>query len=452
LFTRDSLRTSGIRTFLIIWSGQVVSSVGSGLTSFALSIWIYERTDSVSLLALNLLALALPGIIFSPLAGVLADRYNRRLILIAADLIAGASTAIVFWLILTDQLDLLWPIYLSSFIRSAATAFQWPAYLATVPLLVPKDNLERAGGLSQAGDALNYLIGPVLAGLLYVMPGFGFAGIVGIDLATMLFAVLALLTVRVPDAPRDPEADAAKSSFREEITYGWRYIRSRKGLLGLLIYYALVNFFQEFTTPLVQPLLLNLAPPNIVGLCLSITALGFVVGIGLITVWGGPKRRVPAILLGTLGLGIGLAIVGLRPSLILITVGGFIYFTLWPIIDTINNALWQLKCSPAVQGRVFATRNTLTYSMRPLAYVLAGPLVDRVFEPLMRPGGALASSVGQVLGVGHGRGIGLILVVIGVLTAITTLIAWLNPHIRGIQSDLPDAIGEIPVTASLSAD
>jgi MFS transporter, DHA3 family, macrolide efflux protein len=431
----------------------VISAVGSGLTSFALSIWIYQRTDSVSLLALNLLAVALPGIIISPLAGLMADRYNRRVILIVVDLIAGASTLIVFWLILTDRIGLLWPIYLTTFLRSTASAFQWPAYMATVPLLVPRDDLERASALSQAGDALNYLAAPVVAGMLYVLPGVGFAGIVGIDLATMVVAVLTLLAVRVPDAPPDLESEAAKSSFLEEMTYGWHYIRSRKGLLGLLIYYAVVNFFQEFSVPLVQPMLLNLAAPNIVGLCLSIMAVGFVVGIAVMTAWGGPKNRIPTILLGMVGCGIALAVAGLRPSLILITVGGFIYFAMWPVIDALNSALWQTKCNPAVQGRIFATRNTIIYSTRPLALLLAGPLADRIFEPLMRVDGALGSTVGSVLGVGQGRGIGLMLIVIGILTAITTFFAWLNPHIRNVERDLVDAIADTPiVAASVSAD
>lgn len=438
MLTQSALRSPGIRTFLTIWLGQVFSIVGSGLTGFALSIWIYERTDSVSLLAFNLLALALPGIIFAPLIGMITDRYNRRIVMIAADLGAGVSTLIVLLLVLNGNLET-WHIYVTTFIRAAFTALQWPAYQASVPLLVPQEHLGRAGGLSQVGEAISYLIGPALAGALYVMPNVGFAGVIAIDLATMVFGILTMLLVRIPDVPRS-EQEPASESFWSEVTVGWRYIRERKGLLGLMAMFALLNFFQEFSAPLVQPLMLNLAEPNQVGLALSIMAVGFMVGIAIITIWGGPKNRVIGMLGGILIGGIAIGTAGLRPSVVLITLGGFIYFTAWPIIDSMNHALWQKKVTPSVQGRVFATRSAVTSSVRPLALLLAGPLADGVFEPLMRVGGPLASTVGTVIGVGHGRGIGLFLIVIGIMTTLTAMVALFYRPIQRIESDIADAV------------
>jgi len=225
----------GLRIFSVIWSGQLVSTIGSGLTGFALGVWIYEQTGSVTLFALNMLAFALPNLLVAPLAGALADRWDRRIVMILSDSGAGLSTLAIALLMLTNQLEI-WHIYVATAFSSAFSTFQWPAYSAATTLLVPKQHLGRAGGMTQIGEAASQLISPILAGALYVTAGL--ESIILIDFATFAFAIFTLLLVRFPRPETTAEGEAGKGSLLQEALYGWKYITVRAGLLGLLLYFA----------------------------------------------------------------------------------------------------------------------------------------------------------------------------------------------------------------------
>jgi hypothetical protein len=230
-----------------------------------------------------------------------------------------------------------------------------------------------------------------------------------------------------------------------EATQGWHYIAQRPGLLGLLGYFAVLNFFEEFTYPLAQPLLFETGSPDAAGAAMSKMAVGMLVGVAIMGVWGGPRRRVNGILIPGILSGLVIAAAGLRPSLDLITVAGFGYFLLLPIIEGSDQALWQTKVPQDVQGRVFAVQGMIASSIRPLSLLLAGPLADGVFEPAMRANGLLAGSVGSIIGVGPGRGIGLFITILGVLSAVAALAAYLHAPIRRVEDDIPDA--EMPIAA-----
>jgi hypothetical protein len=163
------------------------------------------------------------------------------------------------------------------------------------------------------------------------------------------------------------------------------------------------------------------------------------VGIAIMTFWGGPQRRIHGILIPAILSGLAIACAGLRPSIPLITAAGFAYFALLPILQGSDRALWQTKVAQDVQGRVFAMQSMVTSALSPVALLLVGPLTDYVFEPALRPGGALAGSVGQITGTGSGRGMGLFIIILGLLSALVALLAYLNPRIRLIEDELPDA-------------
>lgn len=173
---------------------------------------------------------------------------------------------------------------------------------------------------------------------------------------------------------------------------------------------------------------------------MSIMAVGMLVGIAVIGLWGGPHRRLHGILIPGMLSGLSIALAGLRPSLALITLGGFGYYAMLPVVQSSNQVLWQTKIAREMQGRIFATQSAITASVRPLALLLAGPLADQVFEPLMKPGGVLASSLGQLFDVGPGRGIGLMITILGVLSAAAAGAAYGFPHIRHLEDELPDAV------------
>ena len=428
----------GMRTFFIIWLGQVVSTIGSGLTAFGLAVWIFEQTGQATPFALTIMFANLPRILLSPLAGAIADRWNRRRIMILADTGSAAITLSAFFLLTFGQLSV-WHIYLIATLYAILGAFQEPAYTASVTMLVPPKELARANGLMQMSQALEMLIAPLLAGVLFV--AIGLRGIILIDFLTFFFAVGALLLVHIPQPRRQMEVvdDGEKSLWRDAL-FGWQYLRARTGLLGLLLYFALVNFFLNFAAVLTGPLVLSFSAASALGVVQSVAGVGMLVGSIGISAWGGPKRRMPAVI-GFISLGsMGLFVVGLEASVWVVGAGLFLLMFSVPFASGISQAVFQSKVAADVQGRVFATRGMISRSMMPLAFLLAGPLADRVFEPLFRQGGSLSTTpLGTLLGTGPGRGIGFLFMVCGLILIIASGVAWLSPRIRRLEDELPDA-------------
>jgi MFS family permease len=426
-----------MRTFTLIWLGQLVSLTGSGLSSFALGLWVYRRTGSVTQFALILLFVALPAILLSPLAGVLADRWDRRRIMILSDVGAGFSTLAIALLFFTGQLEV-WHIYIATAANAAFGAFQLPAYLAAITLLVPKRHLGRTGGMVQMGQAVSEVLAPALAGALVMTIQMG--GVILIDLATFAFAVLTLLVVRFPRPVAVVDEKATESLLREA-TYGWRYITARPGLLGLLAYLAATNFFLGgMVGPLITPMVLSFASAAVLGAVISVAGSGMLIGSLVMSAWGGPQRRIAGLLGFELMIGVFIMLIGLRPSALLVAAGAFGAHFAIPFVRGLNLAIWQSKVPSEVQGRVFAVQRIIANSATPLAYIVAGPLADKVFDPLLADGGPLAQTIGPVIGVGAGRGIGLLFITMGIFTILATAAAYLWPRLRHVEDNLADAV------------
>jgi len=361
--------------------------------------------------------------------------------MIISDSGAGLCTLSVGLLFLSGRLEV-WHIYIAMGISSTFSAFQWPAYSAATTLLVPKKHLGRASGMVQLGEAAAQITSPVLAGVL--MGVIGVLGVILIDFATYLFALFSLLVVRVPRPERTAEGRAGQGSLLREATYGWTYIHARPGLLGLLFFFATINFGTGVVQVLFTPLVLSFTTVTYLGLLLSIGGLGFLIGSLTMSVWGGPRRRVYGILGANLLMGFALFFAGFPPSVWIIGMAAFLYFFSSPITNGCSQAIWQIKTAPDVQGRVFAVRRMIAWITLPFAYLVAGPLADQVFEPLLTEGGLLANSIGQIIGVGVGRGIGLLYIILGCIILLATLAAYLNPHLRRVEAELPDFIEDKP--------
>jgi DHA3 family macrolide efflux protein-like MFS transporter len=433
---RQKFLLVGMSTFIIIWLGQTVSLVGSGLTGFALGVWVYQTTGSAMQFALIALFSVLPRIVMSPLAGVLVDRWNRRWAMIIGDSGAGLSTLVIALLFFTNQLEV-WHIYLATAINSAFSTLQWPAYSAITPLLVAKENLGRANGMIQFSRAASEILSPTLAGVLVLT--IKVQGVILIDFATFLFAVITLLLVRIP-RPERTMVKSSQGSLWQEAIYGWAYLKARPGLLGLLFFFAVVNFLWAMLGAVLAPMILSFASADTLGVIVSIAGLGMLTGSLVMSAWGGPKRRVHGILSFELLSGISFILMGLRPSAWLIALGAFTAHLAIAIASSCNQALWQSKVAPEVQGRVFATQQMVTQAAAPLGFLLAGSLADYVFEPLFNVGGPLSISVGQVIGAGPGRGIALLIMVMGLLKLSVSLWGLLYPRIRLVEDELPDEI------------
>ncbi len=444
-------RPTGLASFALVWAGQLVSLLGSGLTGFALGIWIYQETGSVTRFMLIFLTNTLPGILLAPIAGTLIDRWDRRWAMILSDSGSALSTLALAALFFSGRLEL-WHIYVCTAFASLCHAFQWPAYSAAITLIVPKKHLGRAGGMTELSEAVAQLAAPVLGGVLLGV--IGIKGILLIDFATFCCALVTLLIVRMPRPEATAEDKAARGSLLREAAYGWRYIRERPGLLGLLLFSIFLRFRVGIVNVLATPLVLAFTTPAVLGTVLSIGGSGMVVGSLFMMAWGGPRRQMNAIL-GFYALsGLALFAAGLRPSVVLFAGAAFVYFFCVPVSSSCEQALWQRKVDPAVQGRVFAIRRLVGWSALPLAYLAAGPLADRVFEPALRQGGALAGSLAaDVLGVGPGRGIALLFVLTGLFSLLLVLVGLLFPRLRRLEEELPDIVvrKESPASKGVAA-
>src|SRR5574341_291278 len=266
----------GTRTFLVIWFGQLISTIGSSLTGFGLSVYIYHETGSKMLFALINVVYLLPQIIVAPFTGVLVDRIDRRRAMIISDTGAAVSTGAIVVLLIAGRLEM-WHILAAVLANSVCNTIQWPAWSAAQSLLVPKEHLGRSSGMVQIGDAVSSLFAPAMAGALFVT--IGLSNIMVIDLLTFAFAVACLLVVRIPQpAPTAEEAAKPHASILSDASFGLRYIWARKPMLGLLLFFATVNFLLAGHGPLLAPLLLDATTPQGYGFAQSIIGGGMLAG------------------------------------------------------------------------------------------------------------------------------------------------------------------------------
>lgn len=428
----------GMRTFITIWLGQLASMLGSGLIGFALAVWIFDQTGQATPFALTALFSMLPRILLSPVAGAVTDRWNRKKIMLISDSLSGMVTLATAYLLLTGQMEL-WMIYLISFIGSVFASFQEPAYSASIVMLVSKDQLTRANSMVQMGQALEMILTPILAGVLFA--AIGLRGIIIIDLVTYLIAFLTLLLVQIPQPEVRDEGEKEKIQIGKDIAYGWCYLMERRGLMGLLLYFASVNFFLNISAVMIAPLVLSFSSVTQLGLTQTLFGVGSLAGSLLMSIWGGFKTGKIKSVIGFISLAsLGFIVAGLKPSIGFIGAGIFI-LTFFIPFSAASATIFAEKVPPEVQGRVFATRSMIAQSMMPLAFISSGLLVDKVFNPLMVEGGKLSATfVGEVLGVGAGRGIGLMMVCSGMILLLISAAAYANPRIRNIESEIPDAI------------
>jgi MFS family permease len=425
-----------LRVFYRIWIGQLVSMLGSGLSNFAVGVWIYQQTHSTSLFAMIALTATIPGMILTPYAGAIADRFDRRIIMMLADFGSALATLGMLILIFTHHLAI-WKLFPLVAFGATCGAFQAPAYDASISLIVPKKYFVKIGGLMTFGPSLVNISAPALAGVLIGLIGLG--GIFIIDFITFGFALLMLLMTRIP-RPEPVAGDARSTRFIASFLEGWRYIRQRPGLLSLLGYAMLVSFVLSNMSVLLTPMVLSFASPAVAGTVISVGGSGMLIGAALVTMIGGPRRHIDGVLIAGACMGLSCFLLGLRPNAYLAAAGMFFLLFCFPLFRSNGQAIWRTKVPPGLQGRAFSVRLILTEIMSPIAYLAAGPLVDRALNPLLIEGGRLADTVGRVMGVGPGRGNGMVLSCLGLVFLIASVLGWLYPRLRNIETELVDQI------------
>ncbi|WP_201800916.1 MFS transporter [Dulcicalothrix desertica] len=429
-----------MRVFILIWFGQLVSLIGSSLTGFALDIWVYQRTGSITQFTLVTISSALPLIVISPLAGVLVDRWNRRWVMILSDSGAALSTLAIALLITTNRIEI-WHIYLATAISSTFNALHFPAYTAAITLLVPKQHLSRASGMMQLAGSATKLISPVLGGVLLGI--IRIEEIILLDFATFFVSLMTLFLVRFPEintVKTDDTKQVGRSSLLQDITSGWTYITAREGLLGLLIFMVSNNFFFNIFNVLFTPFVLSKTSTNVLGIIVSIGGIGSIASSLLISTWGGSQQLIYSLFGFQLLGGLCILFMGLYTSIPLLTLSIFLFSFGLPIIYGSNQVIWQRKVPPDLQGRTFAVRSMIGSLFRLLAYLVSGLLVEKIFQPLMMDNNPIAVSIGKIIGTGTQAGMSLIFIVVGCCTMLTTIAAYQYQPLRLVEDKLPDVI------------
>lgn len=423
------------RAFGVLWAGQSVSLLGTAMTRFAVLLWAYQQAGTATALALLGFFVTTAFVVASPIAGVLVDRWDRRKVMAFADLGAGCMTALLLLLYLQGGLRI-WHLYLAQGVAGALEAFQDPAFSASVSLLVPKERYTPANSLLGLGRSASRIFAPALAGVL--MQTGGLEWVMAVDLGTLALALIGLLCIRIPAPPRSIEGAAATGKLGRELRFGFGYIFHRPGLRGVLLIFFLINVFATLTYfGVMAPMILARTGGDAVGLGVvqAVMGVGGVVGGMALSLWGGPRRKVRLYLLSTsLSFLICDFLMGISRSMAGWSIAGFLSDFGIPFIVSPYYALWQEVVPPDVQGRVFSTREMVQVTAQPFGFLAAGFLADRVFEPAMQVGGALAGSLGWLVGTGPGAGMAVMFLCTSLGGMLTGLLGWLSPAIRKLDN------------------
>ncbi|MEM7132828.1 MAG: MFS transporter [Chloroflexota bacterium] len=433
-----------MQAFYAIMAGQIVSTVGSSMTRFGLSIWVLNQTGDTVAYSILLFFSILPLGLGSLFAGPFVDRWNRRWVLISSDAIASLSTLVVALLYFADALAL-WHLYVAVAVNGVASSFSGPALEASVPLLVKQERLGQASGLMQMSNSVQLILGPVLGGLLVGTVGLG--AIFLVDFVTFAASITALALSVIPQPPR-PQAQSPQESFWQEFLFGIRYVWRRPTFLYLMSIVTLAMLLMPGVGyALSAPIVLSFANEIAVGFAHAAFGIGALLGGFLLTIWGGPKRRMHG-LLASMGLAsVAFVLVGLWESVTTISLGYLLIGITFVFVLGLNRVIWQLKAAPDVLGRVVSLRTALGVGARSLGVLAAGPMAERFFEPLFMDRGSLVGNVGQFIGTGPGRGMALMFILVGLLLGVLAVVSYLAPRLRMLEDLTPDFVPTVSAGA-----
>ena len=431
------------RVFLIIWLGQFLSIIGSGMTSFVLGIWVFQRHSSTTQFSTVVLAASLPGILMGPFAGAFVDKWDKRKTMILAVIGQAIATLALAALFATNRIESYWQVYPAIILIAVCGAFQWPALSAACAVLVPKEHYSQAGALWQLNQAAVMIVSPMLAAAL--LPIAKIQGIVLFDAATYIFALGSLFFIRIPNPEPSGESEAADTSrgkvaaFLDEVAQGFRYIKSRRALLQLLVYTLYFNIVLDMVQIIVMPLAVKDGTPTRLASIMAASAFGMVAGSVIMAVWSGPAKKIHGVLWSGAGLGAALVLAGPQQNPIWLAASFFLFALCIPMGTSSGGAIWLSKTSHDLVGRVTSTTTTMAQLCFPVACVIAPFLTDRVFGPLLVDGGSLApTAIGAIFGTGPQRGIGMLLTAMGLTTIALTIAAFASPRLRFIEDELPE--------------
>ena len=433
-------RPNGMRGLFIIWLGQIISGIASSITAVTLPIWIFNMTGSGS--AVGLLEFFFFGsyLIVVLFAGVLIDRYNRKMMMLVNDFVSLSAIAVLLALQTMGMLQV-WHLYVAALFQGIGFAFQSPSYSAAITTMVSKKQYVRANGLMSLLYDGPEIFGPLLAGGLYLIIGLN--GILAINLLAFVLSIGALLFVDVPSTPKTSEGELSHNRFLKEVIYGIKYIFQRPGLLGLQMIFSMGNLFSgiALSVAALYPMLLLRTgnDTEIVGIVQSSGALAAVIAGIFLTSWGKVKNPVRAILLGWIISSLfGLTFLGIGQVFVVWLVAMVVNSIFEPVVNVSMETFLQTKVPPDLQGRVFSASDFISQVLIPITPLLAGLFGDRIFEPAMQEGGSLANTFGWLVGTGPGAGFGLLILLCGIGGTLVGLSGYFVREIQNVNQVLPD--------------
>lgn len=428
-------------TFYKIWFGQFISMIGTMLTSFSLGVWLFQRTGSVLAFTQLILFSTLPALLLLPWTGGIADRRNKRLILMICDGSALICTAAIGLLVWMNKFEI-WQLYAVQIVLSIGMAFQGPAAFAAITNLVPKSQFGRANGMFGLAVAVSQIGAPLLAATLLGM--IGLMGIIGIDLLSFCAAILSLAFAEFPVIPnsRASTSTVNKSALGRpfhDMRWAIEFLRDRPTIAITYAYISMGGFLSGMVIVLITPLVLSNHSAQVLAWVTTSGALGTLLSGAFMIFWGGPKRWTPLILGLNLLAGGAIAFAGISKSVAVLCVCAFIVMLSSSTLGACMQTVWRRKVPRDRQGSVAALQQAVALSLIPLSAVFGGMLSNYFFEPALMPGGQWFETVGLWFGTGKGRGTGFFMFVVGIIAVIVSLFSLTNRRLYNLESDVADA-------------
>lgn len=418
---------------LLLVTGALVNALGTGMTAFGLGVHVYNTTGSATAVSLVQLCAFAPIVLLAPLAGVLADRYDRRLMMILGD--GGSVLGLGLIYLAVTRGAGVEAVCVGVLLSSCLAALTEPALRATVTDVVDPDDYVRASGLLQLAAAARYLLAPMSAGLL--LGHIGLSGILLLDASTCLVTVA--LTTRVRALLGPVAADADPAGLIARLREGWRALTASSALRTVIGLMTVVTFAMGAVQTLLKPILLPLGSASAVGVCETLAAVGLLIGSAAVTALSSAP---PARLLtqGLAGAGVAMTLLCLRPSMVWVAAVGLLMFAALPLGNAGADAIVRIELPNAVQARAWGLISVLTQCGYLVAFTVLGPVADHLAEPALADGGALAPSLGTIVGTGAGRGCAVVVSVLGLLMlAVAALTHHWRHRLTPVSQESPAA-------------
>lgn len=398
-----------LRDFLILWSTQSISQLGSSITTFALTLWLYEKTgSSLSTAALTICSYA-PYVLMSIFAGALTDQFNKKKTMLGCDVFAVICTIIVFVLFRTDRL-MVWHLYVLNVISGLMNTVQQPASEVAMTLIIPEKYYQRTSGLRSLSRSLVSILNPLIATALYSFVGLN--GVIAADVGSFMIAFVALLFfIRIPETKSDK-----RESVLNLAKEGLAFLKETPLIMTLILFMSGVNLVASaFDATLPGFVLPNpKGGSSVLGIVTSCSGVAMIIGSLIVSVLPKPRDRVKVIYLTMLfSLGTENFLLAFSREPVLWCIGQIIGWVLVPIMDANLDVILRTTIPVELQGRVYACRNTLQFFTIPIGLFLGGFMVDNVCEPIMREYGDL-SILKMLFGMGKGSGAALMMFILGV--------------------------------------